>query len=59
MHGGEVKERHELVAILLQARDRIWIFGLVGFYEQIKCLVGIIFGFRLPDILQCPPGFRL
>ena len=43
MHGGEVKERHELVAILLQARDRIWIFGLVGFYEQIKCFVSVIF----------------
>ena len=30
MLGRKVKERHEFLAVLLQAQRRLWVFGLVG-----------------------------
>ena len=50
--GGKVEECHEFSAVFLQAQRRLEIFGLVGFVEQIECLLRVHLGLRLPDIVD-------
>ena len=52
MLGGKVEECHEFDPIFLQAQRRLRIFRLVGFDEQIECLLRIIFGLSLPDVVD-------
>lgn len=59
MLGGEVEECHELFAIFLQAPRCLGILWLIGFDEQIECLVRIVFGLSLPDIVDRGLGLRL
>ena len=57
MLGGKVEECHEFGSILLQAQNRLRIFGLIGFDEQIGCLLSIFSGFTLPNVVD--RGFGL
>ena len=53
----EVEECHKLLAVFLQTQRCFRVFGLVGFDEQIKCLLGISLGLSLPDIMDRGFGF--
>ena len=53
----EVEEYSELGPMFLQAQFRLGVFGFIGFDEQIECLLCIVLGFSLPDVVD--RGFRL
>ena len=59
MLGWKIEERHQLIAVFLQAQCGLGIFGFIGFQEQIECLVRIGFRLGLPDIVQRCLGFWL
>ena len=57
--GRKVEERHEFVAIFLQAQRCLGILWLIGFDEEIESLVRIVFGLSLPDIVDRGLGLWL
>ena len=59
MLGWKVEESHEFLTVLLQTQRRLWVFCLIGFDEQIKGLLCILFGLSLPNVVDRSFGFRL
>ena len=57
--GWEVEECHEFLTVLLQAQCRLGILGFIGFDEQIKGLLGTLFGLSLPDVVDRRLGLWL
>ena len=53
----EVEECHELGPIFLQAQRRLGVFGFIDFDEQIECLLCMVLGLSLPDVVD--RGFGL
>ena len=57
--GREVVERYELALVLHQAVGCLRMLALPGLDEQVECLLCILPGVGLPDVVQCRPGLRL
>lgn len=59
MLAGEVVEAEQDVTILDQLGDRLVVFDVVSFREELEGRLCLSFGFRLPDVVQMTLGFSL
>ena len=52
VRGREAVKSQQFFSLFLQADGRLGVLRLIGFKEQVECLLGVCFSFGLPDGVQ-------
>ena len=52
VRGREAVKSQQFFSVFLQADGRLGVLRLIGFKEQVECLLDVCFSFGLPDGLQ-------